>query len=107
MKLLKKKQIPDNCVKMFTDKNGSSHLVDEKDKEKLNRILTQGSIHTGKCKEMDVCKNIPRTVTCVWAPTEFDLQGYCPHCGADVMNCFNKTFCGKCGEKIKWPQKES
>ncbi|WP_143057060.1 hypothetical protein [Lacrimispora sphenoides] len=78
-------------------------MADEKDKDMLN--ITQGSIHTGKCKELDICKSIPKTVSCVWAPTECDLQGYCPHCGSDVMNSFNKVFCGKCGEEIEWPQK--
>lgn len=48
-----------------------------------------------------------KKVTNIWAPTESDLQGYCPHCGADVMNCFNKDFCGKCGKKIKWTKKEN
>jgi hypothetical protein len=38
---------------------------------------------------------------------KFKLLGYCPYCKSDVMNCFNKAFCGKCGEKIKWPQKEN
>lgn len=92
---------------MFTDKNGTSHLADVKDREKLNRILEQGSVHTRKCKEMDISKGTTRAVAGVWAPTECDLQGECPHCGADVMDSFNEIFCGKCGKKIEWPKKNN
>ncbi|MEY8357376.1 hypothetical protein AALB39_29110, partial [Lachnospiraceae bacterium 54-53] len=53
-----------------------------------------------------VCKSIPRAITGVWAPADCDLQGYCPHCGADVTDCFNKAFCEKCGKKIEWLKKE-
>lgn len=51
--------------------------------------------------------HIKKVVAGIWAPTESDLQGYCPHCGADVMDCFNKDFCGNCGKKIKWSKKEN
>lgn len=51
--------------------------------------------------------DVKKMVTDIWAPTESDLQGYCPHCGAEVMDHFNKDFCGKCGKKIKWIKKEN
>lgn len=30
--------------------------------------------------------------TDIWAPTDSNLQGYCLHCGADVMDSFNKEL---------------
>lgn len=46
--------------------------------------------------------NDKNNVSEIWAPAEEDLRGYCPHCGADVMEFFNEKRCGDCGKKIKW-----
>ena len=46
--------------------------------------------------------NKDNDVKSIYAPTEYDLQGYCPHCGADVMKLFNAKYCGACRKRIIW-----
>lgn len=43
-----------------------------------------------------------KNVIGIFAPTEKDLQGFCPYCGTEVMDCFNQKYCGNCGKKIIW-----
>lgn len=30
------------------------------------------------------------------------LGGHCPRCGELVVTLWNETFCGDCGQKLKW-----
>jgi len=35
-----------------------------------------------------------------------ERQGVCPFCKNELMERFNKTCCGSCGNQIIWPKEE-
>lgn len=35
-----------------------------------------------------------------------ERQGVCPFCKNELMERFNKTCCGSCGNEITWPREE-
>lgn len=43
----------------------------------------------------------PRNVSDVFVAHEGKL-GNCPACGAELMDYYNETHCGRCGQAVKW-----
>lgn len=60
------------------------------------------SASNNDCKKFEEKFSKARLVNGIYSFTQEENAGYCPNCGADVLDSFNEKYCGNCATRIKW-----
>ncbi len=51
---------------------------------------------------VDTKKQVLADRQCEISPHHYERKGFCPKCHQEIKLCWNRNYCGFCGQAVKW-----